>query len=1095
MLMINKKRGVYLVVIIISALLISKLLISYQNSRIIDDNVRIQHDAELAKINTLDIIRNAHLLDMGLRGYAIYPDPGIRGSYDSAWTRNDNIFKNLELALHEQHYDMSEVKEMREMVDDYFDVAKEMMSYLESGQREKFDSLFKLDKGYDLWVYHKLFTANVNKFENIIQKEAKENYERALKRNYWILSFMLVLIIPTLFYTTYQTIKEIEVSNNLKKSEEDKNKMLVAHAQTLNRTQHIAKIGSWTFDLKANLLEWSDETYTIFEVKPGKRIRYDDFLSYIHPDDKERVDQSWKNALQGKPHQIEHRIIAGGKVKWVKEQAQIEFDNLNEPVMAIGAVQDITDRKQAEDALLYSEAQLKLQVQRMPLGHIMWSPDFKVLSWNPAAEKIFGFTEQEMIGQHPYGKIVPQEAQAEVNSIWQRLLEGDITTHSTNTNLTKNKSIVICEWANTPLRNAEGNVTTVLSMVNDITERKRAENNLFESERSLNQAQAVSQTGSWRLDVINNKLDWSKEAYNIFEVPAGKALTYDDFLSYIHPDDREYVDISWNAALKGEHYDIEHRIIVNDRIKWVREQALLEFDKVGGLSYGIGTVQDITEKKEAEVELKRSKELAESASRAKTEFLANISHEIRTPMNAILGFSEILVNTQKDKNAQGYLKSIIASGKTLLSLINDLLDLSKIDAGRLELHNSPVQVFDIIEDIREMFRHQYELKSLGFEIIKSEAFPRTITVDEIRLRQILINLVGNAIKFTESGKITLKLHSTPHQEDGFCDLQISVTDTGIGIDETDHELIFESFRQAKDGMVRHFGGTGLGLAITSRLVKLMDGTITLNSKPGEGSTFIVTIPKVECMNRTVVAEDTIKWKNTGMQFQHARVMIVDDIPINVMLIEAFLAEHGLEFITATNGKEAVELAGQLLPDLILMDFQMPVMDGLTATRIIKSSEKTKHIPVIALTAAIHILGEQQENGLFNGYLSKPIGKNTLLKELMKFLVHDKAQILDDAGANKISVTIADDDYEKMKQQAPYLTEHVAARIITLTDVMDLKEMNAFIEDLKSFAHTHQINFLTEIVNLLGEFLEIFDVDSLNNQLKELAKIIRTVARK
>jgi PAS domain S-box-containing protein len=632
------------------------------------------------------------------------------------------------------------------------------------------------------------------------------------------------------------------------------------------------------------------------------------------------------------------------------------------------------------------------------------------------------------------------------------------------------------------------------AIILDITKRKKIESALRENEQYLNRAQAVAQTGSWMRDILNDKLTWSKEAYAIFEVEEGKKLSYDKFLSFIHPDDRAFVDTSWNAALNGDNFDIEHRIVVSKKIKWVREQAELDLDNTGESIIGIGTIQDITEKKEAEEQLRIAKEKAEEANRAKTEFLANISHEIRTPMNAILGFSEILINTQKEKSTQGYLKGIITSGKTLLNLINDLLDLSKIDEGKLELHYEPVQILSLVKEIREMFRHQYELKSLDFEIQNADDFPRIINIDEVRLRQILINLVGNAVKFTESGKISITLKAKDNGEEGFCDLQISVTDTGIGIEASDHETIFESFRQANDGMVKHFGGTGLGLAITDQLVKLMGGSIGLKSKVGEGSSFTVSIPNVQCMNRSIVKENQYKWKN-NVHFKNSCVMVVDDVPVNIMLVESFLETHGLELIRASNGEEAVEMAEQYLPDLILMDFIMPVVDGIKATQFIKASEKTGHIPVIALTAANSALNEEYQVGLFNGYLLKPINKTILLNELMKFLPYDQPQQTPgEQDADKSSVAITDDDFNKMKEQSSYLQENFLPRINALTEVMDIKEMKAFIQDLKQFAHEQKIEFLDEIAQILNEFLKVFDIDSLFNQQVELGKIIRSLSQ-
>jgi PAS domain S-box-containing protein len=301
--------------------------------------------------------------------------------------------------------------------------------------------------------------------------------------------------------------------------------------------------------------------------------------------------------------------------EWYSEKTNKTYDLINTPlknpdgsISKLGIFRDITERKRAEDALRKSEERLQLQIDRMPIGCIVWDTEFRIVSWNPAAEEIFGFKAVEVLGKHPYGLIVPSEAEPHVDTIWHRLLQGDATADSVNENITRDGRIIYCSWSNTPLKDTDGSVTGVLSMVKDITERKQAEEALREIREDLDRAQAVGNIGSWRMDVQRNILTWSDENHRIFGLPKGTPMTYETFLSLVHPDDREYVDTKWKAGLAGENYDIEHRIVVDGKIKWVREKAYLEFDKNIALLGGFGITQDITERKQMEEELRKSRD-------------------------------------------------------------------------------------------------------------------------------------------------------------------------------------------------------------------------------------------------------------------------------------------------------------------------------------------------------------------------------------------------------------------------------------------------------------------------------------------------------
>ncbi len=391
-----------------------------------------------------------------------------------------------------------------------------------------------------------------------------------------------------------------------------------------------------------------------------------------------------------------------------------------------------------------------------------------------------------------------------------------------------------------------------------------------------------------------------------------------------------------------------------------------------------------TAKNEAEKSAKR----AIAADSAKSQFLANMSHEIRTPMNAILGFSEILKEQLNDPKYNKFADAIITNGRTLLELINDILDLSKIEAGKIDLNYRPVNPASLFSDITKIFSIKIKDKELRFLTDIDKKLPYTLLLDEVRMRQILFNLVGNAVKFTSEGYIELKVKGIFYPDRSKIDLIFSVKDTGIGISEDDKKIIFDAFRQSSGQSVRKYGGTGLGLAITKRLVEMMNGEIMVDSVIGKGSVFKIKMKEVSVAafdpgspGSWLLAED--------ISFYNQKVLVADDIESNRLLLKKILTVYGLRVIEAVNGKEAIIMAKNKNPDIILMDLRMPVMDGYGAIAALKSDCKLNKIPVIVLTAsAIKSTKEDIKKIKCDGYIRKPVKREDLVLELKKHLSHE-----------------------------------------------------------------------------------------------------------
>jgi len=380
-------------------------------------------------------------------------------------------------------------------------------------------------------------------------------------------------------------------------------------------------------------------------------------------------------------------------------------------------------------------------------------------------------------------------------------------------------------------------------------------------------------------------------------------------------------------------------------------------------------------------------EKADEANMAKSIFLANMSHEIRTPMNSILGFTEILSNKIDDPAQTEFLHSISASGKVLMELINDILDLSKVEAGKLELEYTEVNLLSLLTDVKQIFSHQAEKKKLYFHLDMAPNMPRRLILVETRLRQVLLNLVGNALKFTHEGGISLSAQITPAatRHDAI-DLMIDVKDTGIGIPEDQQKIIFEAFQQQKGQRSSEYGGTGLGLAISLRLVKLMNGEIRVESSKEEGSCFRMLLRDVTVVQGAEKSETALEQETKKVEFEPAEILIVDDQPLNQQLLCGLLEDFPFELRTADNADEVFEAVALHMPDLILMDVKMPGMDGYECAKILKNDPVYCTIPIVIVTASAMQYETQTEQPPFiDGILHKPLSGERLVCELERQL--------------------------------------------------------------------------------------------------------------
>jgi len=522
------------------------------------------------------------------------------------------------------------------------------------------------------------------------------------------------------------------------------------------------------------------------------------------------------------------------------------------------------------------------------------------------------------------------------------------------------------------IRAAKREDGVVVTLV-DISERKEAEEKLRQSELIQRMAGRMSKVGGWTVDFPSRIVHWTEEVYSIHQMPLDYQPTVDDGVNFYAP---EYQDLIRNAfekcAREGTPVDVEAEIIPakGSRI-WVRTTGEAEFRK-GKLRRVVGALRDITESKQA---LLREQELrlkAQSAERAKSEFLAVMSHEIRTPMNGVIGMTSILADTALTEVQRDCVNTIHASGEALLTVINDILDFSKIESGKLNLESRPFNLRQCVEETLDLFAVQIRKKKLEAAYLIAPEVPPNLIGDSNRLRQILLNLIGNAVKFTDRGEITLKVQYQSHDEKGF-HLLFSVTDTGIGISREGAEKIFQSFQQVDSSTTRRYGGTGLGLVISRRLAELMEGRMWVESEPGAGSTFFFTvILKAASLGGALETTEPVTLNS-------CKVLIVDDNATNRHILELQLKAWGMIPVSASSGKEALEKLKESRFAVILLDLQMPEMDGVTLAREIRKSEQ---VPLILLSSSGEVeIGEA--GSLFQFQVPKPVKQSLLFDTLQR----------------------------------------------------------------------------------------------------------------
>lgn len=744
---------------------------------------------------------------------------------------------------------------------------------------------------------------------------------------------------------------------------------LGSHQQKLGFVLDSLQTAFWEWDMRSDAAWFNDNWplmlgYGPTEVPKDARA----WADFVHPDDRERTIEEVRFHIHEKtPALVCLQRFRHKDGKWVHVMTKgrvVERDENGRAIRFIGVNHDISAISRLEDFSLHIQDLAGLGVWDIDLQSmtIHWSRKmYDIFDIDPRMKP---YDVTQSVGLFAIGH------KEKVDASFNRMIT-DGTPYDFEVQMANGKWVRVAGRVDT----YEGKPYRAFGIVQDVNERKIAEEVLKTSQETLQLALEAGQFGVWDWDISTNQVYWSPMMRSLYSASEDReSFSYKEVINSVHPEDKERVEETVKAALeRDDRFDSSYRIRSSNKWIWVRAIANVRRDSSNKPSRMIGVSWDITNQIETMHAQERAIAEAEKASKMKSQFMATVSHEIRTPMSGVIGMTELLSETELSAAQREIVQTIKTCGENLLNLVNDILDYSKLEAHKVKLDKRPFRLADTIKNTLDLFHYKTRQKKIFLESNISPKVPEAVLQDEARLYQILFNLVGNAVKFTDKGSVRLNVDFENNR------LKFKVIDTGIGIPEEYLEDIFESFTQITPGHQAETTGTGLGLAISRSLVELMGGKLTVESQVGTGSSFSFEIEAPA----STLESDSASTKQTLGKFSNdlsaLRVLVVEDNPINLKLLVSILEKYSVQIDVAEDGEIAIAKVEENEYDLVFMDVQMPRLDGMAATRAIRSSSLVKHQPIIiALTA--NVSPEHQEDCLksgMNDFLPKPIRIQTI----------------------------------------------------------------------------------------------------------------------